>query len=297
MHVVPARVHDWHLDAVLVLQPAEELVSGAAAMVHDGLFERAPRPDVVLGQHVAPLPAGLLGLAAGPAFAATDNLRVTLTGAGGHASRPESTVDPVVMAASTVLRLQTIVSREVAATETAVVTVGALHAGSKANIIPDSAQLLMSVRTYEPEVRAAVLDAVDRVVQAEAVAARAPQPPVVETLESAPPVVNDPGGVARTRAALETVVGAGAVVEPGLITASEDVGVLADAADAPCVFWLLGGADPAAFTGATDVDAVRRVVASLPSNHSPAYAPVLQPTLELGCRSLVAAALAWLSTA
>lgn len=285
----------WRGTLVLVLQPAEETVSGAAAMVADGLYDRVPQPDVVLGQHVAPLPAGLLGLATGPAFAATDNLRITLTGAGGHASRPEATVDPVVMAASTVMRLQTVVSREVAATDTAVVTVGALRAGSKANVIPDSAELLLSVRTYVPEVRTAVLEAIGRIVQAEADAARAPQPPVIETLESAPPVVNDPDAVARTRAALESVVGIGAVVEPGPITASEDVGVLADAAGAPCVYWLLGGADPAAFAGATDVEAVRRVVASLPSNHSPAYAPVLQPTLELGCRSLVAAALAWLS--
>ena len=246
---------------------------------------------------MAPIPAGVLGLRAGPAFAATDSLRVTLTGAGGHGSRPEATVDPVVMAAATVLRLQTIVSREIAATDTAVVTVGASRAGTKANIIPEQAELLLNVRTYDPHVRAVVLDAITRIVEAEADAAGAPVRPVIESIESAPAVVNDPEAVERTRAALESVVGTGRVVDPGPVTGSEDIGVLAEAAGAPCVFWLLGGADPAAFAGATDVDDIRRVMASLPSNHSPSFAPVIQPTLVIGSNALVAAALAWLSRA
>ena len=146
-----------------------------------------------------PVPAGALGLRAGPAFAATDSLRVTLTGAGGHGSRPEATVDPVVMAAATVMRLQTIVSREVAGTDTAVVTVGASRAGTKANIIPEQAELLLNVRTYDPHVRATVLNAITRIVEAEADAAGAPVRPVIESIESAPAVINDPAASRRTQ--------------------------------------------------------------------------------------------------
>ncbi len=286
----------WAGTLIVLFQPAEEVAAGAAAMVADGLYAKVPRPDVVLGQHVAPIPAGFIGLRSGPAFATTDSLRVTLTGAGGHGSRPEATVDPVVMAASTVMRLQTVVSREVAGTDTAVLTVGALRAGTKANIIPDAAELLLNVRTYDPQVRTRVLDSIARIVAAEADASRAPVPPRIETIESAPAVVNDPDAVARTWASLESVVGPGRVVDPGPVTGSEDVGILANAAPAPCVFWLLGGADPAAFAGASDIEGIRTAMAALPSNHSPAYAPVVSPTIGLGVASLVAAAREWLTT-
>lgn len=286
----------WRGTLVFVFQPAEETVSGAQAMVDDDLFTRVPRPDIVLGQHVAPIPAGTIGLRSGPAFAATDALKITLYGKGGHGSRPEATVDPVVMAAATVLRLQTLVSREVAGTDTAVLTVGALNAGTKANIIPDRAELLLSVRTYDEAVRTHLLDAISRVARAESEASSAPRPPDVEPLESAPAVVNDPTSVERTAAALEGVVGAGRLIDPGPVTGSEDVGVLAAAGSAPLVFWLLGGADPAAFAGASTPEQLMRAVAALPSNHSPHYAPVQDPTLRLGVAALTAAATAWLAT-
>jgi hippurate hydrolase len=287
----------WAGTVVLAFQPAEEVARGAAAMVADGLLDRAPRPDVVLGQHVAPLPAGTLGLRAGPAFAASDSLPVTLFGSGGHGSRPETTVDPVLMAAATVLRLQGIVSREVAGTDTAVVTVGALNAGSKANIIPDTAELLLNIRSYDPAVRDRVLRAIDRIVHAEAQASGAPKAPVIESLETAPAVINDAAAVERTRGALAGVVGPGRIIDPGPVTGSEDVGVLASAAGAPLVFWLLGGADPAAFAGAASAEDVARVVGTLPSNHSPLFAPVEEPTLRTGTAALTAAARAWLGPA
>ena len=287
----------WAGTVVALLQPAEELARGASGMVEDGLYATVPRPDVVLGQHVAPIPAGFLGLRSGPAFAATDTLRVTLYGEGGHGSRPEATIDPVVMAAHTVLRLQTVVSREVAGTDTAVLTVGALQAGTKANIIPDQAELLLNVRTYEVAVRQRVLDSITRVVEGEAQVAGARRPPRIELLESAPAVVNHAAGAARTRPALETVVGPNRLIDPGPVTGSEDVGVLAEAADAPLVFWLLGGADPAAFADATGIDQMQALVAALPSNHSPLFAPVIDPTLDIGVRALVAAARTWLNTA
>jgi amidohydrolase len=285
----------WSGTLVTVFQPAEELAEGAAAMVADRLFERVPRPDVVLGQHVAPIPAGIIGLRAGPAFAATDALRITLYGAGGHGSRPEATVDPVVMAAATVMRLQGIVAREVSATDTAVVSIGAVHAGTKSNIIPDHAELLLSVRTSDPAVRATVLTAIERIVRAEAQASGAAREPLVEPTESAPAVVNDAAAVDRTRGALAGVVGAGRVVDPGPVTGSEDVGVLAAAAGAPIVFWLLGGADPAAFAGASGPADIARIAAGLPSNHSPRYAPVEDPTIRIGVDALSAAAREWLA--
>jgi amidohydrolase len=289
-----AEDRSWAGTVLAVFQPAEEVGQGAQAMIDDGLFERFGRPDVVLGQHVGPLPAGLLAVRSGPAFAAADALRVMLYGKGGHGSRPETTIDPIVMAAAVVLRLQTIVSREVAATDSAVVTIGALRAGTKENIVPDEAELLLSVRTFEPEVRRRTLDAIERIVRAEAQASGAERMPKVELFDSFPALVNDPAAVARTRVAFEALLGADRVLDPGLVTGSEDVGLLATAAGAPCVYWVLGGADPADFAEArTAADVVARV-AQLPSNHSPLFAPVIEPTLSTGVAALVAAARVWL---
>ncbi|MEV0681968.1 amidohydrolase [Actinosynnema sp. NPDC050436] len=284
----------WRGTVLAVFQPAEEVGGGAQGMVDDGLFDRFGTPDVVLGQHVTPIPAGVIGLRPGPAFAAADTLKVTLYGEGGHGSRPESAVDPVVMAAATVLRLQTVVSREVSGLDTAVVTVGAINAGTVANIIPDSAELLLSVRSYTPAVRERVLAAIERIVRAEAAASGATRDPEITTVTGYPAVVNDPGAAARTRTALARVVTDARVVDPGPVTGSEDVGVFATAAGVPLVYWLLGGADPAAFAGATSLGTLREMAAGLPANHSPLYAPVPDPTLDIGVAALVSAAREWL---
>ncbi|MEU0601007.1 amidohydrolase [Streptomyces sp. NPDC006393] len=286
----------WRGTLLLLFQPAEELGGGARAMVDDGLYERFGRPEVVLGQHVSPLPAGFVGLHPGPAFAAADSLRVVLHGRGGHGSRPEACVDPVLMAAATVQRLQGVVSREVAGTSTAVVTVGALHAGTKPNIIPDRAELLLSVRTYEPGVREAVLRAVERIVHGEAAASGAPREPEIAYTESFPAVVNDPAACERTRQALTEALGDSRLVDPGPATGSEDVGLLAQAAGAPCVYWLLGGADPTAFASARTFEDLAKVARGQPSNHSPHFAPVVEPTLSTGISALTAAARAWLGS-
>jgi hippurate hydrolase len=291
--VLAAERASWQGTLMLVFQPAEE-VGGAQAMVDDGLFDRFGRPEVVLGQHVAPLPAGILALRPGPAFAAADSVRVVLHGRGAHGSRPETSVDPVLMAAATVMRLQGIVSREVAGTETAVVTVGAMRAGSRENIIPDDAELMLSIRTFEKAVRDQVVAAVERIVRAEAAASGAPAEPVISVLDSFPAVVNDPGACARTQEFLEAGLAPGLVFDPGLVTGSEDVGILASAAGAPCVFWLLGGADPAQFAAATGIEDIARIVRSLPSNHSPLFAPVIEPTLGTGVTALASAARGWL---
>lgn len=294
LRTLAADRSSWQGTVIAVFQPAEEVGRGAQAMLDDGLYERFGRPDVVLGQHVAPFPAGHLAVRPGPAFAAADALRVVLYGRGGHGSRPETTVDPVVMAAATVMRLQTIVSREIAGVDTAVVTVGALRAGTKENIIPDEAELLLSMRTFEPEVRQRTLDAITRIVRAETTASGAEREPDVTLFDSFPAVVNDPGAVARTRPAFEDVVGAQRVFDPGLVTGSEDVGLLASAAGAPGVFWLLGGADPAQFADMHTAEQIMARVAQLPSNHSPLFAPAIEPTISTGVAALVAAARVWL---
>ena len=282
----------WSGTLMAVFQPAEELGSGARAMIDDGLFTRFGTPAVVLGQHVAPLPAGLIGLRVGAAFAAADSLKVTLHGQGAHGSRPEVSVDPVVMAAATVLRMQTIVSREIPAGETAVVTIGTLHAGTAVNIIPDRAELGFSIRTFSTDVRDQVLAAIERIACGEAATAGAPRPPDVELAYSFPAVINDEAACARTRPALESV--SPMIVDPGPVTASEDVGLLASAAGAPCVYWLLGGADPAGFDGATTIGEIAGRSKDLPSNHSPMFAPVIEPTLSAGIGALTAAATIWL---
>ncbi|MGO2660461.1 amidohydrolase [Mycetocola reblochoni] len=285
----------WSGRALAVFQPAEELGTGAAAMVADGLFERFGTPDVVLGQHVAPLPAGVLGVQPGPAFAGSDALTIRLYGRGGHGSRPETTIDPVVLAAAVILRLQTIVSREVAGAETAVLTVGSVHAGTAPNIIPDTAELTVGIRTFTPQVRDRILTAIERIVRAECAASGAEREPEFTSTHSFPPLVNDGEGARATAAALAAGVPGIRVIEPGPVTGSEDVGGFATASGAPLVYWILGGADPSLFAGARDEEDIARIVAEQPSNHSPFFAPVIEPTLGIGVAALRTAALHWLA--
>ncbi|KOG91597.1 amidohydrolase [Streptomyces varsoviensis] len=287
------RAH-WSGTVLGVFQPAEELGQGARAMVADGLHERFGAPDVVLGQHVVPMPAGMVGCHPGPAFSATDTLRVRLYGRGGHASRPETTVDPVVMAAATVLRLQTVVSREVAGGDTAVVTVGSIQAGSKDNIIPDEAEIKVNIRSYTEAVRTRVLAAVERIVRAEAAASGAEREPDIEPVDAFPVMVNDADATRRTMAAIGAELGEDSLLAPGPLTGSEDVGILATSAGAPLCYWLFGGIDPKTYEAARQAGTSDQDV---PSNHSPFFAPVIEPTISTGVTALTAGALAWLGQA
>ncbi|WP_245679166.1 amidohydrolase [Actinomadura hibisca] len=284
----------WSGTVMAVFQPAEEAGGGAQAMVDDGLYDRFGKPDVVLGQHVAPFPAGKVACHTGPAFAAQDMLKVTLHGRGGHGSMPATTIDPVVMAAATVMRLQTVVSRELGGDEKAVVTVGSLRAGTEANVIPDNAELLLSIRTFTEPVRDKVLAAIDRIVKGEAVTAGADRTPDVAELDRFPLLVNDADATARTAAAFRSRFGDGDVIDAGQMTGSEDVGVFATAADVPICYWLLGGVDPETFAAAAKAGTVER---DIPSNHSPKFAPVVEPTLSMGVTALVTAATTWLGGA
>src|SRR5690242_11017569 len=187
----------WSGTLMAVFQPAEETAEGAQAMIDDGLFKRFPKPDVILGQHVMVGSAGDVAGRTGTVTSAADSLQIRLFGRGAHGSMPQASIDPVVMAAATVMRLQTVVSREVAAAEAAVVTVGALQAGTKENVIPDEAIIKLNVRTYDEGVRQRVLAAIGRIVNAEAAASGAPRPPEITPLDRYPLVVNDPAASKR----------------------------------------------------------------------------------------------------
>jgi hippurate hydrolase len=280
----------WSGRALLVFQPAEELGGGASAMIDDGLLDRFPSPLVALGQHVGPGPAGTIGYRPGTAMASADALRIKLYGKGGHGSRPEAAVDPVVLAAAIVMRLQTVVSRELAASESAVLTVGSIHAGTRENIIPADAELRVSLRSFEPSVRARSLAAIERVVSGEAIASGAPDP-VVEPLYSFPALVNDPEATETVAAAFSRQFGADRVTLRPPVPASEDFGLLGSRGGFPCAYWFVGGTDPAAHASA---QAAGRVAEDIPGNHSPYFAPVLDLSLRAGVEAMVTAALAWL---
>ncbi|OAZ44463.1 amidohydrolase [Microbacterium arborescens] len=278
---------EWSGTVVAVFQPAEEYGAGSQAMIADGVLDRFPKPDIVLGQHVTPLPAGVIGVRPGTQMAASDGLTVVLHGRGGHGSRPHSTIDPVVMAAATVMRLQTIVSREVDPRDVAVVTVGSIHAGLKNNIIPAEAKLELSLRYPDDEARGRVLAKVERIVRAEAAASGAETEPTITTDHTLPPTINDHTATARLTAAFERAFGEGSVVDPGMFTGSEDVSWFAREAGVPLVFWFWGGVDPQKFADAVAAGTVER---DIPTNHSPFFAPVMHPTIERGVENLVVAA-------
>ena len=282
----------WRGTLLAVFQPGEETAEGAQAMIADGLFKRFSKPDVVLGQHVMVGPAGSVAGRAGAITSAADSLQIRLFGRGAHGSMPQASIDPVVMAAATVMRLQTIVSREVAAAEAAVVTIGSLQAGTKENVIPDEAVIKLNVRTFDAGVRERVLAAIERIVNAEAEASGAPRKPEIITLDHYPLNVNDHDASQRVSDAFRQYFGADRVRETGPAPASEDFGSFGSEWHAPSVFWFVGGTDPQAYAKAQEANRLNE----LPVNHSPKFAPVIHPTLRTGVEALVVATRAWLAT-
>jgi len=287
-----ARTRDaWRGSLMAVFQPAEETAQGAQAMIDDGLFDRFPKPEVVLGQHVMVGSAGVLSSRPGVVTSAGDSLQIRMFGRGAHGSMPQASIDPVVMAAATVLRLQTIVSREIGPTEAAVVTVGSLQAGTKENVIPDEAIIKLNVRTFDEGVRKRVLAAIERIVNAEAEASGSPKKPEITPLDRYSLVKNDPDAVRRVRDAFRNHFPAARVQEAEPTSASEDFGSFGAQWGAPSVFWFVGGTDPGAYTKAQNEGAI----AQIPTNHNPRFAPVIHPTLETGVEALVVAAQSWLT--
>lgn len=281
----------WRGTVMAVFQPAEETAQGAQAMIDDGLFKRFPRPDVVLGQHVMVGPAGAIGGRAGVITSAADSLQIRLFGRGAHGSMPQASIDPVVMAAAIVLRLQTIVSREIAPAEAAVVTVGVLQAGSKENVIPDEALIKLNVRTFDEGVRQRVLAAIERIVKAEAAASGAPKPPEISPLDRYPLVTNDVDATKRVVEAFRRHFTTERVRETGPASASEDFGSFGVEWRSPSVFWFIGGTDPDIYAKAKAANRLNEI----PTNHNPRFLPVIHPTLRTGVEAMVVASQAWLS--
>jgi amidohydrolase len=269
-----AATDTWRGTLIAVFQPAEEIGHGAKAMLDDGLFDKVGAPDLVLGQHVYAQDPGWVLYRPGPFLAAAEGWDVTFYGRGGHSSRPQETVDPVVMAASAVLRLQTLVAREIAPADKGVVSVTRLRAGRAANIIPDTATITVGFRAYDPDVLRKLTEGARRIIAAEAAASGASRQPEDTVLVSFPVTVNDDALTARLAAALDRTR------EIDQRMGSEDFSRFGTAAGVPSFFWGLGCAADGS-----------------PGNHTPQFAPQIEPTLSAGVNALVTAVRAVLPVA
>ena len=277
----------WRGTLVLIAQPAEELGGGASRMIRDGLLTRFPRPDFAIALHDNPhIAAGQVCAPSGYLFANVDSVDITIYGRGGHGSAPQNTVDPIVIAARTVLALQTIVSRENDPRDPAVVTVGSIHGGSKHNIIPDEVKLELTVRSYKEEVRDKLLAAIARIAKAEAAAAGAPKEPLVVVDPGRTyATYNDPALSKRISSAFARTFGANNVVDFAPVMGGEDFGEIGAAARIPSLIFWVGGCNPQKLAAA-GADVTR-----LPWLHSSEWAPDREPTLKTGAAALTVAAL------
>jgi amidohydrolase len=279
----------WRGTVLAVFQPGEEIGVGARSMMEDGMISRFPKPDIILGQHVMMGREGTIGYRSGTILAAGDSVQVRLFGRGSHGSQPQTSIDPVIMAASTTLRLQTIVSREIAPQDAAVLTVGSLQAGTRENIIPDDATLKLNVRTYDENVREHMLGAIRRICCAECMASGAPRDPEFTTLSSFPLTVNDAGATQRLAQAFTDAFGE-RTYESKPAAASEDFSIFGRLWGAPYSFWFVGGTETSVYNDAE----ARNALNTLPSNHSPKFAPTLHPTLRAGLEAMLCAAGVWI---
>lgn len=272
---------DWSGTYIALFQPGEEIAAGARSMVEDGLVGKVPAPDVCLGQHVLATPvSGRVALTAGPAMSSAVSMRIVVHGAGSHGSMPHLSVDPVVLASAIVTRIQTLVAREIAPGDFGVVTVGSLHAGTSANIIPDRATMQLNFRAYDEHVLDQLVEGVERIVRAECEAARSPREPEFDLFHRFPLTDNDEQVTARVREAMIAQLGDERVEHMDPVTASEDFSTIPDAFGAPYCYWIFGG-----FAEGRE---------SFP-NHSPNFVPDQQPTLATGTEAALAAILAMLS--
>ena len=279
-----AMKDQWHGTLMFVAQPAEELVNGAKAMLADGLFTRFPKPDFAFALHTAPAPYGTITYNVGAITSNSDGLEIVFKGRGGHGSAPDKTIDPIAIAAHFIVDVQTVVSREKDPMEFGVVTVGAVQAGSVGNIIPDSATLRGTIRSYSPAVRARLLAGVRRTANAAAMMAGAPEPEVT-LAEGGLAVVNNESVVTRTETVLKAAFGANNVQRVPPITASEDFSAFVNEG-IPSMFFFVGVYDPQQVA-----DSMKPGGKPLPFNHSPFFAPVPEPSIKTGTRAMSLAVL------
>lgn len=279
----------WSGTFIALFQPAEERGGGAQKMVADNLTSRIPKPDVAFSQHVTPYPAGDVHACIGPAYSSADSIKVTVFGRGGHGSAPHTTIDPAVLVSSIVMRLQSIVSREVRPGEFAVVTVGKIVVGSKVNIISSSGELQLNIRSYSTRTRQRILESIERIVTAECEASGSPKPPTFEYFDQFPLTVNNEEVTERLRGAFATAFGDWYTERPQS-TGSEDFCHIPDAFGIPYCYWNVGGMDRETFRDAEKRDTV---MSEIPMNHSPYFAPVMHPTLEAATKAILVAVLEW----
>lgn len=281
----------WNGTFIALFQPAEELGTGAQSMVDDGLKDVIPQPTVALSQHVMPKPAGTVSTHEGPFLSMGASIKVTLFGRGSHGSMPHLSIDPVVLASMVVVRLQTVVAREIEPGEFAVLTVGKLTAGAKSNIIDDHAVLELNIRAYDTLVRDQLVAAIERISNAESQASGSARAPEIEVINSFPLTDNDSRTTATVAEAFEGYFPAATIAQYGRQTASEDFSAIPNALGVPYTYWGVGGTDPEAYARA---EANGTLLQDIPSNHSPMFAPVLQPTLTNATAAIVVAASEWL---
>lgn len=279
----------WKGTLLVVFQPGEEVGLGAQGMIDDGIMERFPKPDIILAQHVMVGESGTVGYRSGAILSAGNSLKVKIFGRGSHGSQPQTSIDPVIMAAATTMRLQTIVSREIAPKENAVLTIGVLQAGTKENIIPDDATLKLNIRTFDDNVRDHILSAVKRICCAECAASNAPRDPEFTGLDSYPVTENDALATKKVAEAFDAQFGDKAF-ETQPASASEDFSNFGRNWKVPYVFWFIGGTDAKIYLEAKKHNQLN----AIPSNHSPKFAPVINPTLKTGLQAMMTAALVWL---
>jgi hippurate hydrolase len=280
----------WSGTLILVGQPAEETIDGARALLRDGLYTKVPQPDFAVALHDTPdFAAGTVAYVPGFALASSTSVDIKIRGVGGHGSRPDSTKDPIVLAAQVILALQTIVSRENSPFDPAVVTVGSIHGGVKHNIIPDEVNLQLTVRAYKEEVRQRLLASIERITKGVAVAAGVPEDraPIVKVSETevTTATYNDPALTNRVAQALAKEVGQANVFKADPIMGSEDFGYLGLDRKIPTTMFMLGASDP------EKLRAAKASRTTMPSLHSPLFAPIPEPTLRTGVRAMTAVVL------
>lgn len=289
--LLAARKDEWSGTLVMILQPAEEIGLGALAMLEDGLYEKFPKPDFVLGFHdAAQFEAGMLGFTSGYALANVDSVDILVKGVGGHGAYPQTTRDPIVLASAIVMKLQTLVSREKSPLEPAVVTVGSFLAGAKHNIIPDEARLQLTVRSYSDESRKQLLDGIARIARGEAIAAGMPEDrmPVIKVEDPyTPSTYNTPELTAKVKAAMIERFGSERVADVPPVMGGEDFSQFyrADRDSVESLIFWVGGVPKA------DMEAAARGEKSLPSLHSPFWAPDAEKVIATASEAMAAAAL------
>jgi amidohydrolase len=286
-----AKMRDvWTGTLIVLFQPDEERGGGAQAMVDDGLYSKIPVPDYLFGQHVMRMRAGSIGSRPGTIMAAADSMKITVFGRGGHGSLPHQTVDPALLAAHIVVRLQSIVSREIDPSDLGVVTVGSLQVGMAENIIADRAEIGLDFRTVKLETRQKILSAIQRIVEAECLASGSPKPPVFTPTRRFPPTDNEKQVATELAASFEQHFEDFDNDTPRT-NVSEDFSNLGRCRDLPCCFWLFGGIDPELWDRVHGDENPSEEIAG---NHSARFAPVIQPTMRVGVDALCLAALTFL---